>query len=290
MDPVIIAAIVAPVVLLVVLVSGLRVIAEFQRGVVLRFGRRGPLLDPGLRFILPFGIDRLIRVDLRSSLLEVPALEVITREGVPVQVSASVHLQVLNPTLAVTRVIDYRRSTSRLVQASLREVVGHTTLRSLLVEPEAVRDALGAFVDARTEPWGIRITEIDVRDIELPVAMQRAMQDQAEVLGRHQTQRMEADAEIATARRLAAAAEVLAGQPYAVQLRLIQALTDMNNDKTTVVVVPLPMDLVQPIVDLKGHGHAAQAADAGGSPRSTGWTNAGLISPADAAPCRPSFQ
>ncbi|HEX4755890.1 MAG TPA: SPFH domain-containing protein [Candidatus Dormibacteraeota bacterium] len=270
MDPGIIAAIVAAVVVLVVLASGLRVIAEFQRGVVLRFGRRGPLLDPGLRFILPLGLDRLIRVDLRSSLLEVPALEVITSEGVPVQVSASVHLQVLNPILAVTRVIDYRRSTSRLVQASLREVVGHTTLRALLVEPEAVRDALGTFLDARTEPWGIRITEIDVRDIELPSAMQRAMQDQAEVVARHQTEQIQADAEIATARRLAAAAEVLAGQPYALQLRLIQALTDMTNDKATVVVVPLPMDLVQPIVDLTGSGHAGQA-DAGGSSRSTGW-------------------
>jgi regulator of protease activity HflC (stomatin/prohibitin superfamily) len=269
-DPGIIAAIVAAVVVLVVLASGLRVIAEFQRGVVLRFGRRGPLLDPGLRFILPLGLDRLIRVDLRSSLLEVPALEVITSEGVPVQVSASVHLQVLNPILAVTRVIDYRRSTSRLVQASLREVVGHTTLRALLVEPEAVRDALGTFLDARTEPWGIRITEIDVRDIELPSAMQRAMQDQAEVVARHQTEQIQADAEIATARRLAAAAEVLAGQPYALQLRLIQALTDMTNDKATVVVVPLPMDLVQPIVDLTGSGHAGQA-DAGGSSRSTGW-------------------
>jgi regulator of protease activity HflC (stomatin/prohibitin superfamily) len=271
-DPVIIAAIVAPVVVLVVLASGLRVIAEFQRGVVLRFGRRGPLLDPGLRFILPFGIDKLLRVDVRSSLLEVPALEVITSEGVPLQVSASVHLQVLNPTLAVTRVIDYRRSTARLVQASLREVVGRTTLRALLVDPEAVRDALGTFVDARTEPWGIRITEIDVRDIELPAAMQKAMQDQAEVVARHQTEQIQADAEIATARRLAAAAEVLAGQPYALQLRLIQALTDMNHDKTTVVVVPLPVDLVQPIVDLQGHGRAGQAADAGGSPRSTGWS------------------
>lgn len=269
MDPVIIAAVVVPVFALIVLMSGLRVIAEYQRGVVLRLGRRGPLLDPGLRFILPFGIDRLIRVDLRSSLLEVAALEVITHEGVPLQVSASVHLQVLNPTLAVTRVIDYRRSTSRLVQAALREVVGHTLLRALLVEPELVRDALATFVDARTEPWGIRITEIDVRDIELPAAMQRAMEQQAEILGRHQTHRMEADAEIATARRLASAAEILATQPYAVQLRLIQALTDMNNDKTTVVVVPLPMDLVQPVVDLQGRGQPGRAPDAGGSARSS---------------------
>jgi regulator of protease activity HflC (stomatin/prohibitin superfamily) len=271
-DPVIIAAVVAPVVVLIVLASGLRVIAEYQRGVVLRFGRRGPLLNPGLRFVLPFGIDRVIRVDLRSSLLEVPSFEVFTHEGVPLKVSASVHLQVLNPTLAVTRVIDYRRSTSRLVQAALREVVGHTSLRTLLVEPETVRDALGAFVDARTEPWGIRITEIDMPDIELPAAMQRAMEQQAEVLGRHQTERMEADAEIATARRLAAAAEVLAAQPHALQLRLIQALTDMNNEKTTVVVVPFPTELVQPFVDLQGHSHPGRQADAGAGSRSTDWS------------------
>jgi regulator of protease activity HflC (stomatin/prohibitin superfamily) len=262
--PVIIAAVVVPVCALVALASGLRVIAEYQRGVVLRLGRRGPLLEPGLRFVVPFGIDRLIRVDMRSSLLEVPTLEVITQDGVPVQVSASVHLQVLNPILAVTRVIDYRRSTSRLVQAALREVVGRTGLRGLLVEPDTAREALSSFVDARTEPWGIRITEIDVRDIELPAAMRRAMEQQAEAVGRHQTQRMEADAEIATARRLAAAAEVLAGQPYAIQLRLIQALTEMPHDKTTLVVVPLPGELMQPFVDLQGRGHTRRAADGGG--------------------------
>lgn len=270
MDPVIIAAVIAAVVVLVVLGSGLRVIAEYERGVVLRLGRRRPLRDPGVRFIIPFGVDRLIRVDLRSSLLEVPALEVITHEGVPVQLSASVHLQVLNPVLAVTRVIDYRRSTSRLVQAGLREVVGHAPLRTLLVEPEAVREALSSFVDVRTEPWGIRITEIDVRDVELPEAMQRAMEQQAEILGRHQTQRMEADAEVATARRLAAAAEILARQPHALQLRLIQALTEMNNNKnSTVVVVPLPGELVQTFVDLQGRGHTGLAADAGDRPRSS---------------------
>lgn len=278
MDPVIIAAVVVPVCALVVLASGLRVIAEYQRGVVLRFGRRGPLLEPGLRFLVPFGIDRLIRVDMRSSLLEVPTLEVITHDGVPVQVSASVHLQVLNPILAVTRVIDYRRSTSRLVQAALREVIGRTGLRGLLVEPDTVRDALGSFVDSRTEPWGIRITEIDVRDVELPVAMQRAMEQQAEAVGRHQTQRMEADAEIATARRLAAAAAVLAGQPYALQLRLIQALTEMAHDKTTVVVVPLPGELTQPFVDLQGRAHSRRA-EGGGSAGSNERSDLGTDQP-----------
>ncbi len=279
MDPVIIAAVVVAACALVVLASGFRVIAEYQRGVVLRLGRRGPLLEPGLRFIVPFGVDRLIRVDLRSSLLEVPTQEVITHDGVPVRVSASVHLQVLNPVLAVTRVIDYRRSTTRLVQAALREVVGHTGLRGLLVEPETVRDGLGRFVDARTEPWGIRITEIDVRDVELPAAMQRAMEQQAEILGRHQTQRMEADAEIATARRLAGAAEILAGQPYAVQLRLIQALTEMHSEKTTVVVLPLAAELVQPFVDLQGRGHHGRRADAGDSAGPTGRSDLGTDRP-----------
>jgi regulator of protease activity HflC (stomatin/prohibitin superfamily) len=264
-DPVVIAAVVVGACALIVLAAGLRVIAEYERGVVLRLGRRRPLRDPGLRFVIPFGVDRLIRVDLRSSLLEVAALEVITREGVPLTLSASVHLQVLNPILAVTRVIDYRRSTTRLVQAGLREVVGHTVLRTVLVEPELVREALGSFVDARTEPWGIRITEIDVRDVQLPGAMQRAMEQQAEILGRHQTERMEADAEIATARRLAAAAEILGANPQAIQLRLIQALTEMNHDKTTVVVVPLPAEVVQPIIDLQGRSHEGRASDTGGS-------------------------
>ncbi|HSP65588.1 MAG TPA: SPFH domain-containing protein [Candidatus Deferrimicrobium sp.] len=250
-EPGIIAAIAGGSCALVVLASGLRVIREYQRGVVLRLGRRGPLLEPGLRYILPLGIDRLTKVDLRSAPLPVPVHEVITHDGVPVQVSAAVHLQVLNPLLAVTRVLDYRASTAQIVHAALRDVVAGAGLRELLLNGEAVRDALSRFVDTRTEPWGIRITTVDIEEVVLPEAMQRAMARQAELRGRL-SERDQGDGGAEFARQLEATAAILADQPHDVQVRFLQALSDARSADSTVLVVPLPAELVQPFVDLQG--------------------------------------
>lgn len=252
MEPGIIAAIVGGSCAVIALASGLRVIREYQRGVVLRLGRRGPLLDPGLRYILPLGIDRLTKVDLRSAPLEVSAHEVITHDGVPVRVSAAVHLQVLNPLLAVTRVVDYQRSTAQLVHAALRDVVAASGLRDLLLNGEAIREALARFVDSRTEPWGIRVTSVDVEEVVLPEAMQRAMARQAELRGTPVAP-AQAGADSDFARQLEATAKILAEQPHDVQVRFLQALSDVRSSDATVVVVPLPAELVQPFVDLQGH-------------------------------------
>jgi regulator of protease activity HflC (stomatin/prohibitin superfamily) len=250
LEPGIIAAIVGGSCALIALASGLRVIREYQRGVVLRLGRRGPLLDPGLRYILPLGIDRLTKVDLRSAPLQVPAHQVITHDGVPVRVSVAVHLQVLNPLLAVTRVVDYRVSTAQLIHAALRDVVAATGLRDLLLNGEAVRDALARFVDSRTEPWGIRVTTVDVEDVVLPEAMQRAMARQAELRGTPAARQAATESDFA--RELEATAKILADQPHDVQVRFLQALSDVRSRDSTVVVVPLPAELVQPFVDLQG--------------------------------------
>lgn len=270
MDPASIAAVIVGSCALIALSSGLRVISEYERGVVLRFGRRGPLLEPGLRFILPFGIDRLVRVDLRSAVLPVPAHEVITRDGVPVRVGAVVHLQVLNPLLAVTRVIDYRRSTSQLVQTALREVSARLGLRELLLDQEHVRTELARFVESRAEPWGIRITSVDVREVKLPEAMERAMARHAEIRGEQQAEHVHAATEVESARQLAAAARILESQPYAVQLRFLQALTEIGQGNSTVVVVPLPMELVQPLIDLQGHASRSSRPAPGATPGPSG--------------------
>lgn len=268
MDPAYIAIVVAASAVLVTAVSAVRVIAEYQRGVVLRLGRRGPVLEPGLRLVLPFGLDTLVRVDLRSSVIQVPSHEVITHDGVPVQVSATVHMQVVNPVLAVTRVVDYRKSAAQMVQAGLREVIAGTRLRELLLEQERLRAALVAFVETRSEPWGVRVTAIDLRDVQLPQAMQRAMARQAEARGDRQAHHLQAEAEVEAAQRLAAAAKILEGQPHAVQLRFIQALTEMAQGSSTVVVVPLPLDLVQPFIDLQGSASPGRTApsETGGAP------------------------
>jgi len=262
-EPGIIATIVGGSCVLIVLLSGLRIVREYQRGVVLRFGRRRPMLQPGLRYILPLGVDRLTKVDLRSAPLEIPAHEVITHDGVPVRVSAAVHLQVVNPLLAVTRVVDYRQSTAHLVHAALRDVVAATGLRELLLNQAAMRDALARFVDARTEPWGIRITSVDLEDVVLPEAMQRAMARHAEERGGQRTERPHSETAADVARQLQATAKILAGQPRDVQIRFLQALSDVRSSDSTVVVVPLPVDLVQPFVDLQGRALPA-AREAGG--------------------------
>ncbi len=267
MEPGIIAAIaVGGSCVLLVLFSGLRIIREYQRGVVLRFGRRGPMLEPGLRYILPLGIDRLTKVDLRSAPLEVPAHEVITHDGVPVRVSAAVHLQVVNPLLAVTRVVDYRQSTAQLVHAALRDVVASTGLRELLLNQEAMRTALAHFVDARTEPWGIRITSVDLEDVVLPEAMQRAMARRAETRGDQPTEPVHTETAADVARQLEATAKILAGQPRDVQVRFLQALSEVRSSDSTVVVVPLPAELVQPFVDLQGRALPAARTAEGEAP------------------------
>ena len=269
MDPGIIAAIAGGSCALIVLSTGLRIIKEYQRGVVLRFGRRGPLLEPGLRYILPLGIDRLTKVDLRSAPLEIPAHEVITHDGVPVHVSAAVHLQVLNPLLAVTRVLDYRQSTAQLVHAALRDVVGRTGLRELLLNQEAMRDALARFLDVRTEPWGIRVTSVDLEDVVLPEAMQRAMARQADLRDAPPADRVLSKAAAEVARQLEATATILARQPHDVQIRFLQALSEVRSGDSTVVVVPLPVELVQPFVDLQGRALPSSPV-AEGEQRSSG--------------------
>jgi regulator of protease activity HflC (stomatin/prohibitin superfamily) len=265
-EPGIIAAIAGGSCVLIVLLTGLRIIREYQRGIVLRLGRRGRTREPGLRYILPLGIDRLTKVDLRSAPLEVPAHEVITHDGVPVRVSAAVHLQVVNPLLAVTRVVDYRQSTAQLVHAALREVVAATGLRELLLNQEAMRTALAHFVDARTEPWGIRITSVDLEDIVLPEAMRRAMERQADERGGQRTRPEHSETAADVARQLEATAKILAGQPRDVQIRFLQALSDVRSSDSTVVVVPLPVDLVQPFVDLQGRALPAARVPEGGMP------------------------
>ena len=269
MDPAIIATVVLGSVALVAVASGLRVIREYERGVVLRLGRRGPVLSPGLRAIFPFGIDRLLRVDLRATSVDITGHEVISRDGVPVRVSVTAQYQVLNPLLAVTRVVDYRAATTALVGAALRDVVSRSGLRDLLVDQDSVRAALTLFVDARSEPWGVRVTAVDVQGVELPDALRRAMARQAEALGSGASATDDPHhADLETANRLADAAELLAAQPVDVQVQFLRALSEVGSGGSTLVVVPLPQDLVQPFVDLQGRATSPRIEDPGGGTKS----------------------
>lgn len=182
--PGIIAAVVAAGILIAVCASGLHTVYEYERGVVLRLGRRGPLLAPGLHLILPFGLDRLIRVDLRSTVLRLPPHEVTTADGVPVTLTAAVHLQVVNPLLAVTRVVDHRASSVQVAHAAILDVASRLNLRALMTDQAMVRDELSRFVDERAAAWGVQVTAIDLKDIALPAALRRAMDNRIELQGR----------------------------------------------------------------------------------------------------------
>ena len=182
--PAIIAAVVVAALAIGVCVSGLHTVYEYERGVVLRLGRRGPLLAPGLHLIIPFGIDRLIRVDLRSTVLRLPPHEVTTSDGVPVTLTAAVHLQVVNPLLAVTRVVDHRASSVQVAHAAVLDVASRFNLRALMTDQALVRDELSRFVDERAAAWGVQVTAIDLKDIALPAALRRAMDQRIELRGR----------------------------------------------------------------------------------------------------------
>lgn len=248
--------------------TGLRVINEYERGVVLRLGRLVGTLNPGMRYVLPFGIDRLIRVDLRTGTMDVSARDAVTVDGVPLQVEAVAYLQVLNPALAVTRVIDYRRATSQLALAAVRSVIAGCSLREVLTDQGKVRQALGTFVDRRTEPWGIKVTAMEIKNVELPQAMQQAMAQNADADRERRARIAQAEAELAAAHRLVDAARILETQPYAALLRYLQTVADLAPGNTTVVVLPLPSDLIQPFLDIKGRASDAPRR-ASGAPTSS---------------------
>lgn len=260
--PAIIVAVVLVSLAIVAAASGLHRVDEHERGVVLRLGRRGPLLEPGLRFILPFGVDHLARVDLRSTVLSLLPHQVITSDGVLVTLTGAMHLQVVNPLLAVTRVVDYRASCVQVAHAALLDVASGMSLRRLLTDQAAMRDGLGRFADERTAPWGVRITAIDVEEVQLPDALRQAMERQAQTAAEQYSEKLAADAELAAAHRLVEAARLLAAQPHAVQLGYLRALTQVSASAERVVVVPLPVELVQPFVDLQGRAAAGGRASA----------------------------
>lgn len=245
---VVIAAVAGAAVLLTL--SGLRLVREYQRGVVFRLGRLSHLKAPGLRLVLPV-VDRVVKVDLRAVDFEVPAQEVITKDNVLVTVRAVVYVQVVNPPLAVTKVVDYQAASTHLVQSSLRSTLGQVTLPELLTARDTVNALLARVINDELEPWGIQTTAVELKDVVLPESMLRALGREAETEREIKAKLVAAEGEVATARALTDAAGALAGTPSALQLRYLQTLSEIGNDRSTVVVFPVPIDLVQPLLELQ---------------------------------------
>jgi regulator of protease activity HflC (stomatin/prohibitin superfamily) len=230
---------------IIILAAAIRIVNEYERGVVFRLGRYVGVRGPGLIFLIPF-IERMVKVDLRVVTMDVPRQECITLDTVTVKVDAVVYFRVVRPEDAVLNVEQYIRATSLLSQTTLRNVVGQSELEDLLAHRDKINERLQALIDEGTEPWGIKVSMVEVRDVELPESMQRAMAAQAEAERERRAKIVHADGEFQAAEKLAQAARVIASEPAALQLRYMQTLTTISTERTNTVVFPLPIDLLKP--------------------------------------------
>jgi regulator of protease activity HflC (stomatin/prohibitin superfamily) len=237
------------VLVLVALFSSLRIAAEYERGVVFRLGRLIPLKGPGLFFIIPFGIDRLVKIDLRTITLEVPPQEVITNDNVTAKVNAVIYFQVIDARRAVTQVLNYINATSQIAQTTLRAALGQATLDELLANRDKINQNLQKIIDEQTEPWGIKVAVVEIKDVELPSTMQRAMAKQAEAEREKRAKIINADGEFQASQTLANAAQVISSQQGALQLRFLQTMVEIGSEKNTTIILPLPIELIRPLIE-----------------------------------------
>ncbi len=236
------------VIIAVFLMSSVRVLNEYERGVVFRLGRSIGAKGPGLMILIPV-LDRMVRVDLRTVTLDVPAQDAITRDNVTVKVNAVVYFQVIDPSKAVIEVENYLLATSKLAQTSLRSVMGQVELDELLAARDDINTRLQVILDQQTEPWGVKISNVEVKQIDLPAEMQRAMARQAEAERERRAKVISADGEFEASKKLAEAAKVMNDQPMTLQLRYLQTMVEISNERNTTTIIPLPIELFKGFLD-----------------------------------------
>ena len=244
----------------IVLLSGLKVLNEYERAVVFRLGRLNPFRGPGIIFVIPI-LERAVRIDLRTVTLDIPAQDVITRDNVTVKVSAVLYFRVIDPSRAVTEVRDYLYGTMQLAQTTLRSVGGQTELDDLLSQREKLNAKIQEIIDAQTEPWGIKVVLVELKNIDLPRDMQRAIAAQAEAERERRAKVIAAEGEFQAAQRLAEAAEIMGKSPITLQLRYLQTLAEIATEHNSTIVFPVPIDLFEPFLRL----HQMAAATPGPS-------------------------
>jgi regulator of protease activity HflC (stomatin/prohibitin superfamily) len=248
MDTATIAIIVVVVVLvIIVLASAIKVFPEYQRGVIFRLGRLMEPKGPGIFLIIPI-VDKVVRVDLRTITMDVPAQEVITKDNVPVKVNAVVYFRVVDPSRSVVQVQNFVAATSQIAQTTLRSVVGQSDLDHLLTERDKLNQRLQEIIDEQTDPWGIKVSIVEIKDVEVPPNMQRAMARQAEAERERRAKVISAEGEFQASEKLSQAALVLSQNPAAIQLRYLQTLTEIAVEKNSTTVFPIPIDLITPFM------------------------------------------
>lgn len=232
------------------ILSGLRILNEYERAVVFRLGRLIGAKGPGLIYVIPM-VDKMLRVNLRLVTFDVPAQDIITRDNVSVKVNAVVYFKVFDPNKAVVAVEDYFYATSQLSQTTLRSILGEMELDDLLAKREKINLQLQEILDKRTDSWGIKVQSVEVKHVDLPKEMQRAMAKQAEAERERRAKVIAAEGEFQAAAKLADAAEVIARQPIALQLRYLQTLTEMSTEKSTTIAFPIPIDIISQFLSKK---------------------------------------
>jgi regulator of protease activity HflC (stomatin/prohibitin superfamily) len=228
--------------------ASVRILREYERGVVFRLGRVIDEKGPGLILLIP-AVDRMVRVSLRTVTLRIPPQEVITRDNVPVRVAAVAYFRVIDPRRAVLDVEDYMAATLQIAQTTLRSVLGKAELDALLAERERLNESLQQIIDEQTEPWGIKVTIVEIKDVEIPERMQHALARQAEAERNRRAKVINAEGEFQAADRLAEAADVISPNPLTIQLRYLQALSDISGNQASTIVFPLPLDLLRPLLE-----------------------------------------
>jgi len=251
---VIAALIVAAVILLFLLfllTAAVKVAREYERGVIFRLGRlRSPPKGPGLFLLIPV-VDKMVKVDLRTVTLNVPPQEVITKDNVPVRVNAVAYFRVIDPEKSVVQIENFLAATSQIAQTTLRSVLGQHVLDELLSEREKINEILQRIIDEATAPWGIKVSIVEVKDVEIPSNMQRAMARQAEAERERRAKVIAAEGEFQASQRLREAAQVMSAEPISLQLRYLQTLLDISGSASTTIVFPAPLDLIEPFLQAR---------------------------------------
>jgi len=235
------------IIVVILLISGVKIIKEYERAVIFRLGRMVEPRGPGIIYVIPV-VEKMSRMDLRVITLDIPPQDVITRDNVSIKVNAVLYFRVLEPNRAVREVENYLYSTSQLAQTTLRSVCGECALDELLAEREKINTHVQTIIDQHTEPWGMKVTQVAIKQIDLPQEMQRAMAKQAEAERERRAKVIHADGEFQASQKLADAAEVMGKHPMALQLRFLQSLVEIASEKNSTTIFPVPIDLLSPFI------------------------------------------
>lgn len=233
---------------LIIFISGVRILTEYERGVIFRLGRIAKTKGPGINWIIPF-VDRLVRVDLRTITMDIPSQDVITRDNVSVKVNAVLYFRVVDPVKSNIEVENYLFATGQLAQTTLRSVCGSAELDELLIERDKINSQLQTILDEHTDPWGIKVSSVELKHIDLPTEMQRAMARQAEAERERRAKIINAEGELQASEKLAEAARIIGSNPTGIQLRYLQTINEISAEKSTHTIIPLPIDLLSAFIN-----------------------------------------